>query len=416
MWLKMLKKIIKLCLTFIVVVLIGTLTMFLTYCIPISTTKNNVFENIDDSFKIYQVIPGFDETIVDISSDAIIMGEVAYIDKTISTIENSMLVYSQKEGAIGLRSWAYGGHVEFDSYTRYWHGYLPIIKPLFLLFNYNTIKVMQLFFQLILLIVLIKLMKKNKLEQYIVPFIISIALIHPEVIGQTFQYSSMYNLMLISTIILLKYKDNLIKKDLLIYYFLIVGMITSFVDFLTYPAITFGVPILFYILLQKKNIKSIFIDIIKYGLLWVVGYFGMWFSKWVIASLVLHQDIIGQSLGVASWRTSTEDFTRLDAIIKNIAIYSKKAYVVIFLSIAIYYCVRIVKNRNNITKEKLLKILPLLSIALIPFAWYFVISNHSYIHYWMTYRELLILFLGITFSAECLSIDDRRIKNEKRSR
>ena len=412
----MLKRTFNFTLVFIGIVLFGFITMVLSYCIPNQKIKENIVNDLYQSFNVYQILPGSEETTLDVSTDSIILGELITYKKDKSLLENTVEVYGHKGGVEGLKNHVAGKKVEIEDYTRYWHGYLIILKPLFLLFTYSTLKLMQLFFQLILIIVLAKLMKKNNLEKYIIPLLISLFLIHPEAIGMTFQYSSMYNLMLISSIILLKYNEKFNNKNLFSYYFLIVGMLTSFFDFLTYPAVTFGIPIIFYLLLNKKTIKKQILDIIKYGLIWCTGYIGMWFSKWVIASIILNENVISSSLGAVFWRSSADEFTRLDAIKNNIMVYREEGYFYIFLSIIIYYIIKIFKNRNNIKKNNLIKIIPFVLIAIIPFAWYFVISNHSYIHYWMTYRELLIFCLAGTVSLEYLSNKDRSVKNGKKQK
>jgi len=195
-------------------------------------------------------------------------------------------------------------------------------------------------------------------------------------------------------------------------------MATSFFDFLTYPAVTFGILIVFYYLVddQEKSTKRKFLNILIYGILWSIGYFSMWFSKWVIASIVFHEDCITKAIDMILFRSSTTEFSRLDAIFANLGVYNHCSYLIIFISLILYYLIRLYKYRNNIQKKKLMSSIPILLVSIIPFTWYFVISNHSYIHYWMTYRELCILF----FALQCFfeyNIDNRvRSHNEKRSR
>ena len=43
-------------------------------------------------------------------------------------------------------------------------------------------------------------------------------------------------------------------------------------------------------------------------------------------------------------------------------------------------------------------------------------SNHSYIHYWMTYRELLIFWLAMFCGLELLTNNEESIENEKGKR
>ena len=80
----------------------------------------------------------------------------------------------------------------------------------------------------------------------------------PEVIGLSMQYAPIFFIMLISVFILLKFKDKLLENNNLIYYFLIIGMATSFFDLLTYPLITLRTPLIFYLLLEGCPPKLIF--------------------------------------------------------------------------------------------------------------------------------------------------------------
>ena len=40
------------------------------------------------------------------------------------------------------------------------------------------------------------------------------------------------------------------------YFFLIIGMMTSFFDLLTYPVATFGIPIILFFILENKSLKE----------------------------------------------------------------------------------------------------------------------------------------------------------------
>ena len=51
--------------------------------------------------------------------------------------------------------------------------------------------------------------------------------------------------------------------------------------------------------------------------------------------------------------------------------------------------------------------LPILFVAAYPYIWYLVMSNHSQIHYWFTYRaQLVALFGGLVFLAAVLREKD----------
>lgn len=411
----MLKQFRNLILIFIGVVLLGFLSMIISYSIPMNKIHDRITENSSSYFATYSLIPFDDSTVLDLYTDSIILGETATYNKNKSLVNNALMVYGPTKGVDDFLEYASGNESTITSYERYWHGSLVILRPLFYLFDYNSIRVLNLLLQLLLVFGIIKLMIKNGIEKYIIPFILALFLIHPVTIGLSFQYSAMYNLVLLGIILMLKFKDVLFKKNRFIYFFLVIGMLTSFFDFLTFPAITFGLPIVFYLLLDKDSkLKDKILKIVLYGILWCIGYVGMWFSKWAITSIILQKDAITEALNIIFYRTSTEKFSRIDAIIRNISIYKRRSYITIFGLIFIYYLVRIIKNRKTMNKSILTRIIPFILVALIPFAWYFVISNHSYIHYWMTYRELVIFFFAGMCGCEILINKDRSKHNEKR--
>jgi hypothetical protein len=301
-------------------------------------------------------------------------------------------------------------------YARYWHGNLVVYKPLFELLDYDAIKILQLFFELIMIIAITKLMLESNLKNFIVPFLLSIFLIHPEVIGLCLQYATMFNIMLISVYILLKFKDYLFVKNRLIYYFFIIGIATSYFDLLTYPLISFGIPIIFYILLSedKTDVKNMILKIILFGLIWSLGFIGMWLAKLIISSIILQKNIVENALNQFIFRTSTDNFSRLDALFDNLLIYKKRSYLIIAALIGIYYIKKLINFRENISLSKLKECTPLILISLIPFIWFIIVSNHSHIHYYFTYRELIIFFFAFLCILEYLIVDKIKLIGSKK--
>lgn len=52
------------------------------------------------------------------------------------------------------------------------------------------------------------------------------------------------------------------------------------------------------------------------------------------------------------------------------------------------------KNRIRVS-ENFVNVVPYLIILLMPFAWYFVLKDHSYYHAYFTYRTLTVAFVAI---------------------
>lgn len=399
----MFKTIQNCALIFIIIVLLGFLLMCVTYSLPNENVHDHIMKDVEVFKELHpSIIPNDSTTLLDVFTDSIIITEL--LDKTEydSNSKNAMAVYGASPS--DFNSFIEGNKDVTFQYPRYWHGNLVVYHTFFNFIDYDGIKILQLFCELILIIGILKMMIDNNLKCYTIPFIISLFFIHPEVIGLSMQYAPIFFIMLISVFILLKFKDKLLENNNLIYYFLIIGMATSFFDLLTYPLITLGTPLIFYLLLEnnKKSLKENMMKLLLFVGIWFFGYIGMWVSKWIISSIVLNQDIISNGLEVISVRSSTEGVSRFDALFKNISIYNYPYYIGIMILIGIYYIARLIKIKETITINKLKKIIPFLLIGITPFLWYLFASNHSYIHYWMTYRILFVFFFAIMCSLEYL--------------
>ena len=375
--------------------------MVLSYAIPTDNAYASLSQDDVLSDGLYpSLIHGYRSTQLDMYTDSKILSEVSYYDDSQSLIYNSMSVF----GTCGkdFNKFIKGDDGVLQPHYHYWNGDLVVLKPLFYFINYNSFRILELLFELIMVLAIIRQMINSDLKKFIVPFLLSLLLIHPEAIGLTIQFSTMFNIMVISVYAMLKFKDALFKNNRLYYYFLTIGMATSFFDLLTYPLVSFGVPMIFYFLLEndQSNLRENLMKILLFGLTWGIGYVGMWASKWIIASIFLNENILSFALDKLLFRTSISEFSRIDAILMNLSVYKHKSYLIIFGLIAVYYVKRLVDLKEKITMDNLKDALPFLLIALLPFAWYLFASNHSYIHYWFTYRELIIFFFAILCSLE----------------
>ena len=400
----MFKTIEKCAIIFLIIVLLGFILMCVTYTLPTDNAHANIMKDVE-TFNVYypEVIPNDKTTILDGFTDLKIIMEVLDKNEYNSPIKNAMAVYSASPK--DFNSFMEGDLNVTWEYPRYWHGNLVGYSILFNFFDYSGIKIINLFCELILIIGIIKLMIDKNLKNYIVPFAISLLFIHPEVIGQSLQYTPVFYIMLISIYILLKFKDKLFEDNNLIYYFLIVGMSTAFFDYLTYPLVTLGGPLIFYLLLEdnKQSLKGNIYKLLLLAFVWAFGYVGMWVSKWIIASAVLNKNVIASGLNVFLMRSSSvEGVPRYGALLKNVLVYNNSYYIVIMSAIVIYYIVRLIKIKDNISFNKFKETIPFLLIGITPFLWYLFASNHSFIHYWMTYRILFVFFFAIMCSLEYL--------------
>ena len=72
----------------------------------------------------------------------------------------------------------------------------------------------------------------------------------------------------------------------------------------------------------------------------------------------------------------------------------------------IWFILFIVNRRKNV-----IDILPILVISIYPILWYIVLANHSYMHFWFTYRSLGVTVFAV-LSFMMYSIDIDKLKNK----
>lgn len=393
-------------LIFAVVLVLGFCLMLVTYSIPSEGPHDIIVEDASAFSNLHpKLILNDRATQLDLFSDAIILSEVAYYNTNVSLIDNAMSVYGIRDD--DFKEFAEGNESVIDSYPRYWHGNLLVFKVLFSFFDYGAVKILILLFEVVLIFGISKLMYDGNLKSYIIPFLLSLCLIHPEAIGLCLQFASVFNVMLVSVFVLLKFREVLFKNNRIIYYFLVIGMATSYLDLLSYPLITFGVPMIFYLLLEqdRMTLKENILKIVLFGASWSIGYLGMWVFKWIIGSLILNQDVIANGVETTLFRMSNAEsvgegvaFSILDPLRLNLSVYFKKVYLIVFALIGVYYLKRLWPL--DFSRDNLKKALPLITVSLIPFVWYAAVVNHSSIHYWFTYRILVIFFLALMCALE----------------
>lgn len=298
-----------------------------------------------------------------------------------------------------------------EEYSRYWHGIQTIVRPLLLFLNYEEIRYLFMIIMFILLAVATMYIFKNLNIIHGITFVFSMMAVCFFIVPASIQYTGVFAITLISVILVnVLYEKK--KQNLYPYLFFIIGGCTTFFDLLTVPALTLGIPLIYVVLLENKeevNIKRIIIEIIKISSLWCIAYIAVFFSKWVIASIILKRDAITVAIKQLLFRTNgSKDFptTKLGAIKENVN-YLYNTVLFTFLFIATIICiVRLIKNRKKIDNVK--SVIPLLIISLYPYIWYTTFTGHSTEHAFFTFRLQAITILGI-FSAmiECVNIKNK---------
>jgi len=367
--------------------------------------REYIEENVKESVQIfidegnYPKIKFARKYLLDNYTDALMLNTAYSIDSN-SPIESTILMRRNYRPNEGLKLEKIGNqdnpikylienlnktNSTYFEYSIYWHGYMIYLRPLLVLFNYFQIRVIFTTMIIFLSILLIYLAYK-KINKYIaIATTIMLFASNFWTIGLSLQYSAVFIISLLASIYIIL---NGKKKNIVCTFF-IIGMLTSFFDLLTTPILTLGIPILFYISLHQSSFKDFF----KIILYWGIGYGIMWFSKWIIADIMYNTGTIKWAFEkIMSYTTGTKEVTTniIEVISKNIYYLSE----ILIFSMVLLATSYIFGSKNlNLTKEK--SIYQYLIIAVLPFIWFAVIKNHSYIHARFTFRNLLITIFSV---------------------
>lgn len=377
----------------------GYLALVCVYALPTGPIQKNVLEaanimQMDGSHP--ELVYGHQDTMLDNLTDSIMLLTARY-EGTGSVFEEALLnnrftVNGLMDSEV-LAAEATGEELDGDasSYGRYWHGYLLYVKPLLMMFNYGQIRYLIGSIQFTLLAAVLYLFVKKNKEKHVIPFMAAYLFLNPAALSLSLQYFPASVLTMLQFAVMLlqedKYRANPIRW---IYHFFIVGCLIAYFDFLTYPMLTLGLPLVFLLAENRKSLKEDITFFVGSCAAWGIGYAAMWGSKWILGSLITEENIIADALESVLFRVgaieSEAQANALEVIFKNIGANKMCLVLIAFIFVGVFIY-GIWKKRTVDMKSVNISVF---LCALLPFMWYIVVSNHSYIHYWFTYRILAI--------------------------
>lgn len=397
-------------------IILGFLLLIAVYALPVDRMEVRVLESVPTldtasggEERLEPVLAGYKTTILDNFTDAILLSTAIYrSDESLIKQATNLYRYaypgSLSQHALVQLLETGVSHEEPFTYERYWLGSMVILKPLLMVMNYVDIRMLNTIVQGGILIWIIVLMQKRGLVRYILPFALSLIVITPAIIGYSLQYSTVFYVFSIAMLILLLRPKLVFERIGTSTFFLLIGMMTSYTDFLTYPIATFGMPFMLTLLLSKEeNGRKAWAMLINLGIWWVAGYLGMWAGKWVITLLFSGNEAFSKSLldtltTRSSLSTLDESFSYIDVFRINLDVFKMRPYKLLGLCTFLGYGLGLLKAFKNRKTLSFSYALVFLATALLPFAWYVIASNHSYIHPHFTSRALMVT----AFSFCCL--------------
>lgn len=386
----------------------------IAYTLPMENVRNNIKASLSD-FSRYETYPRiYDRYLssrLDNWTDAIMLMISSYNDDT-SAVENAAASrYYRLDGGNPTKNivMLYGpdaDKLELGEYVRYWNGYNIVLRTLLEFFTYSDIKMLNTFVQLLLLSVLMYFFVKNNIRSYIFSFAAALFMTTPITLVLSMQYTWVAYTVEISMLMLLKYRRKIKETIGYFRFFALIGVIINYLDMLSVPLLTLGFPLVLLFVLEdiasiKQAVKLLFICCMG----WVLGYAGMWIFKWLLGSVILHRNAVKDAVNTILLRSSnsenkdgmTVNFSRFDVLLKNLDMVSGKPYIAVFTAGVLHSLANVICKSKNAyaTAPNPIKAAVFFVIALMPIVWYFVLSNHSYMHYWFTYKNIAIIVFAL---------------------
>ena len=389
---------------------VGTILLVLVFLLPVGPMRKNVEKSVGDMLKTGDEIPE------DAFSQYLWKNRETYTDAIM--VQNAIERLSDKN-AYEHAMWMYHYDLEEDVWTpedslksfceshenvnnmylhiyaRYWHGYLLYLKPLLLLFSWQHVVWLELAVQIALMIwVLVTAIQKQNAGVAVVT-LESFLFMKPVLVLVSLTMSVCWILTLLAVEYMLLHHDRLHEKGQYPEFFLIVGILTSYFDFLTYPIVTLGIPLCCYFLLESDRLWNNIKRLTGFSVSWAIGYAGMWAAKWVIADLTLHTGTIKDAIWSIIGRTEAiGGRPRMNGggYVIGLNLQEYPAYIGIaagvLAAIAIGMLVMIIVTGK--WKEIFAQLVPVVLTAAIPFVWIIAVQHHSALHARFTFRILSV--------------------------
>lgn len=405
-----LKRVAGMTLYVVVAALIGYLLLVLVYSIPVSWMQDNMTQSVTlikretDWDHAYYMADNQN----DITTDCYMLLAASHEDNESPWQAAADVVLDQYSTGFPqetlFQEFLDGGEADSEfSYARYWHGYLVLLKPLLCLFDYGQIRYLMAAGQVVLLFAALSYMQQRLGRRYALALVAAYLWLNPITTMSCMQFNVIATLSLLFVTILLARADNwLAHEDRAMLLFCTYGLLTSYFDFLTYPVVSLGLPLLTYVALRlraghDKHLRSLTLTSVS----WAFGYFGMWALKWVYGSFALGRELFSEALYNAQRRSSgnvdgmENGITYINLLKVNVVYIS----VIAFLVVAVILLVLLFYGKGTRRFADWRKGWPIVAVSIYPLLWYAAFQNHSYVHGWFTFRDLAVGVYGVMLFA-----------------
>lgn len=363
---------------------IGTLLLTLSYMLPVKPERQDAARELLEkegwyprasvtALSLDTHFHSFLPDVLDNFTDAIML-DTALGTAGTTPLEQAMNAHSEYAG----------------DYAYYWHGYVFILRPLMLLMDFSEIRILNGIGQLLLLSALAYFIGKEKGLGHVLMLATSYLLISSLALPLSLQFTWVFYTAYAGTLVLLRKRAYFSAKSRYVYFFMAIGMLTSYLDLLTYPLFTWGVPLVWWLVTDRAKEREIFWlrRVVISGFAWIAGYALMWAAKWGIASVVLGRDIFESAIYEVFFCSGMSEGAsyglqaRLNAAYINWKHYGYVPYALLLGGWLMWWIYRTIKGGWYAGVKRYAYFLTGISGPV----WFFAVTNHTLGHHFFTYR------------------------------
>ena len=400
------KTIFKYIAVFFVTVLLLTGALYFAAKIPKNTIRKHMLESAEYLYgeELFGSVISFaDSSMIDKYADSILLN-IAWNYDSKYTMRSIMLSgfyffpnYEENENLlVSVRD----GNGPTQQYLRYWHGSIAIVRPLLTIMSIKGIYVLNATVLVLLFAALIVTLLKMKEAAPALGLTLGVVMTSWWFVPLSLEYTWCCVTALAAALVAIV----LVKKEKSSFYgpfFMITGMVTIFLDFLTTELLTLLIPLLIILWLDRKKdttVKTAARAVITWG----IGYSCMWIMKWILTGIVFGENPLPYVTGHIEERLGGDMGISLPvylyrAVSRNTGTmfpfdYGIPGMTAGIILLAAAVCYGIFFRRDDFDK-KLVFVLAVL--GMLPFVRFLVLHNHSLRHSFFVHRVLAATVLAV---------------------
>ena len=296
----------------------------------------------------------------------------------------------------------FDGAVPNNEYSRYWHGSQVLLRPLLMLTDIQGCRAVLFALLLVLNGLLAWLLVCRRAWLPLITYFAALVVVQFWVSAFTLEYIMVLLVISAACILVVRWLDR--GEGRLTAIFIVSGVLTCFIDFLTAETLAFTVPAILALMLREKegaSFKHELLRLLKWGCGWLISYAATFAVKWVLAYA---------ASGAASWQNTMKRaalriegqtllpdgtvgvVTPFTALARNLSCLwpftvenaSVTSVLLTAVIVLLVVCAALYLFRGD--SVKLPYVAALVLVGLVPYLRYALIYSHAHVHYFFTYR------------------------------